>query len=152
MALNLPDIVQHNNPDYAIADTDFVRGGTRSAVNSLTDLYALYPSKADQLKERATRVYVKNEGKYYVLTNLTLAGGSDGWASEDGTGGGGVTYYLASNPSGFITGVDTSSLYPRSNPSGYINTMPFPAPPAAGKYVLGSVDGAYSWFETEQCT
>ena len=29
-------------------------------------------------------------------------------------------YYLSSNPSGFITGVDTSSLYPRSNPSGYI--------------------------------
>jgi hypothetical protein len=29
-------------------------------------------------------------------------------------------YYLSSNPSGFITGVDTSSFYPRSNPSGYI--------------------------------
>ena len=28
--------------------------------------------------------------------------------------------YPASNPSGYITGVDTSSLYPRSNPSGFI--------------------------------
>lgn len=28
--------------------------------------------------------------------------------------------YPSNNPSGFITGVDTSSLYPRSNPSGFI--------------------------------
>ena len=31
-----------------------------------------------------------------------------------------VNFYPRSNPSGFITGVDTSSLYPRSNPSGFI--------------------------------
>jgi hypothetical protein len=39
-----------------------------------------------------------------------------------GGGGGGVTgdYYLNSNPSGFITGVDLSNLYPRNNPSGFI--------------------------------
>jgi hypothetical protein len=31
-------------------------------------------------------------------------------------------YYLSSNPSGFITGVDMSSLYPRNNPSGFISS------------------------------
>jgi hypothetical protein len=29
-------------------------------------------------------------------------------------------FYSSNNPSGFITGVDTSSLYPRSNPSGFV--------------------------------
>jgi len=29
-------------------------------------------------------------------------------------------FYTKDNPSGFITGVDTSSLYPSSNPSGFV--------------------------------
>jgi|LauGreDrversion4_2_1035121.scaffolds.fasta_scaffold03381_13 hypothetical protein len=151
MALTFPAILEHNNPNYAAVDSDFVRGGTRSAVNSLADLYALYPLKANQLKERATKVYVKQESKYYVLTDLSLAGSSDGW-TEDSTGGGGSQYYLASNPSGFITGIDTSSFYPRSNPSGFLNTLPFPAPPSAGTWLLAAQDGSMFWIEAQSCS
>lgn len=83
MALYFPDIVEHNNPDYAALDTDFLRGGTRSPVASLTDLYALYPAKVDLLKERATRVYVSGENKYYVLIDLANADSSAGWAEDN---------------------------------------------------------------------
>ena len=71
MALNYPDILQHNNPNLAIADSNFIRGGTRTAVADLTTLYAL-SSKVDQLKQYATRVYVTAEAKYYVLVDLSL--------------------------------------------------------------------------------
>ena len=52
----------HNNADKSFVDSDFVRGGARSVTN-LTELYAL-SSKSDQLKERATIVWVASESKY----------------------------------------------------------------------------------------
>lgn len=75
-----PDEYGHNNPDYAIADSDSVRGGGR-AVDDLSSLYAL-SSKADQLKARVTRVWVIAEAKYYVLKDLTNVSNADGWEIE----------------------------------------------------------------------
>ena len=67
MAIKRPDIYEHNNPNLAIVDSDFVRGGGRVVAN-LTELYAL-SSKIDQLKERVTKVYVISKEITYVLVN-----------------------------------------------------------------------------------
>lgn len=67
MAIKRPDIYEHNNPNLAIVDSDFVRGGGRVVAN-LTELYAL-SNKIDQLKERVTKVYVISEEITYVLVN-----------------------------------------------------------------------------------
>jgi hypothetical protein len=75
-----PDEYGHNNPDYAIADSDSVRGGGR-VVADLTALYAL-SSKTDQLKVRVTRVWVIAEATYYVLKDLTNVSNADGWEIE----------------------------------------------------------------------
>jgi hypothetical protein len=124
MAIKRPDIYEHNNPLNSIVDSDFVRGGTRTAVNNLNELYQIgsgINDKLDQLKAYATRVYVSGENKFYLLTNLANRTNVSGWTPESyiTTGDTGI-FYPRSNPSGFITGVDTSSLYPRSNPSGFI--------------------------------
>ena len=66
MAIKRPDIYEHNNASYAISDSNFVRGGFRTAVADLASLYSL-SGKTDQLKERATFVYVTSENKYYEL-------------------------------------------------------------------------------------
>ena len=63
MALYQPDILQHNNPNLAISDSNFVKGGFRTAVATVNDLYALsgktdLPSAEGQVKEYATIVYV----------------------------------------------------------------------------------------------
>ena len=54
--------------------------------------------------------------------NIKASGGS--FNNRPTVNGSGVLLsgeaYPSNNPSGFITGVDTSSLYPRSNPSGFI--------------------------------
>lgn len=88
MAVNKPDAYQHNNPDLAFVDADFVRGGGR-VVSDLTALYAL-STKADQLKVRVTRVWVTSEAKYYVLVDNTKINQSAGWTIET-TGGGSGT-------------------------------------------------------------
>ena len=67
MAIKRPDIYEHNNPNLAIVDSDFVRGGGRVVAN-LTELYAL-ANKIDQLKERVTKVYVISKDITYVLVN-----------------------------------------------------------------------------------
>jgi hypothetical protein len=85
-----PDEYGHNNPDYAIADSDSVRGGGR-VVADLAALYAL-SSKTDQLKVRVTRVWVTAEGKYYVLKDIANVGNSNGWEIEV-TGGGSTIIY-----------------------------------------------------------
>lgn len=92
MALNYPDILQHNNPNLAIADSNFIRGGTRTAVANLTALYAL-SSKVDQLKQYATRVYVTSEAKYYVLVDIANVAIAAGWVVENGGGGGSYVPY-----------------------------------------------------------
>lgn len=100
MAIKRPDIYEHNNVNYAIADSDFVRGGFRTAVADLTALYALSP-KADQLKEFATIVYVTDENKYYILQDIVNVANVNGW-EEFQTGGGAGTITGATN--GLSTG------------------------------------------------
>jgi hypothetical protein len=86
MAIKRPDIYEHNNPNLAIVDSDFVRGGSRVVAN-LTELYAL-ANKIDQLKERVTKVYVISEEITYVLVNKSdITGGvfnSTAWEEESG--------------------------------------------------------------------
>ena len=86
MAIKRPDIYEHNNPNLAIVDSDFVRGGGRVVAN-LTELYAL-ANKIDQLKERVTKVYVISEDITYVLVNkLDITKGifnSTAWKEESG--------------------------------------------------------------------
>jgi len=119
MAIKRPDIYEHNNPLNAIVDSDFVRGGTRTAVNNLNELYQIgsgINDKLDQLKAYATRVYVSGENKFYLLTNLANRTNVSGWTPESyiTTGDTGI-FYPRSNPSGFITGVDLSSYATNSN-------------------------------------
>ena len=52
----------------------------------------------------------QDSGNYYLDTNPS------GFITGVDTS----NFYTNDNPSGYITGVDTSTLYPRSNPSGYI--------------------------------
>jgi len=94
MAIKRPDIYEHNNPNYAIADSDFVRGGLRTAVADLTALYALSP-KTDQLKERSTIVYVTGLTKYYILKDIGSVGNVNGW--EEFVAGGSGTLTGATN-------------------------------------------------------
>jgi hypothetical protein len=85
MAINLPDIIQHNNQLNSIVDTNFVRGGTRS-VADLTELYQIGSgtnSKVDQLKENVTRVYVSGENKFYLLKNINNRTVPAGWQPEN---------------------------------------------------------------------
>ena len=86
MALKYPDIMQHNNPDYPIADADFIAGGGR-VVSDLTALYAL-SSKINLLKQRVTKVYVTAETKYYILKDIANVGNTNGWEIESSGGGG----------------------------------------------------------------
>lgn len=91
MAIKRPDIYEHNNPNYAIADSDFVRGGIRTAVSGLTALYALTPN-IDQLKEHSTIVYVSGETKYYILVDIANVGNVGGWNEfQTGSGSGTIT-------------------------------------------------------------
>lgn len=80
MANKRPDIYEHNNPDYAFVDSDFVRGGFRTSVDTLAKLYEL-DVKVNQLKEYATSVFVKSESKYYTLIDINNINNSTGWDS-----------------------------------------------------------------------
>ena len=103
MAILRPAEYQHTNPAYAIADSNFVRGGIRTGVADLTALYALdpTPSAPDQFKENATIVYVSGETAYYVLVDINNIGNANGWEIFNSGGG-------ASNLSGATNGL---SLY-----------------------------------------
>jgi hypothetical protein len=89
MAIKRPDIYEHNNPNLPIADSDFVKGGIRSAVQSLSDLYAL-TTKAPQLKQHSTQIYVSGENKIYLLKDINNIGNEDGWEEFNFGGGGGT--------------------------------------------------------------
>jgi hypothetical protein len=78
MAIKRPDIYEHNNPNLPIVDSDFVKGGVRSAVQNLSDLYAL-STKNSQLKQHSTQIYVSGVNKFYVLKDINNIGNSDGW-------------------------------------------------------------------------
>jgi hypothetical protein len=77
MAVTKPDELQHNNPDLALVDSRFIRGGYRSVV----DLAALYTlaTKTDQLKQNVTAVYVQADGLYYRLVDINNIGNATGW-------------------------------------------------------------------------
>jgi hypothetical protein len=78
MAIKRPDIYEHNNPNDAFIDSNFVRGGFRTAVADLTALYAL-SIKTDQLKQNATVVYVSGLTTYYELVDIVNVGNVAGW-------------------------------------------------------------------------
>lgn len=109
MAIKRPDIYEHNNVNYAIADSDFVRGGLRTAVADMTALYALSP-KVDQLKERASIVYVSGETKYYVLVDAGNVGNASGWEEFVAGGSGNGTVTGATNGLTLINGGTTAIL------------------------------------------
>jgi hypothetical protein len=125
MPLDFPDIARHNNPHKSFVDSDFLRGGTRSPVAALTDLYALSAAglndKSDQLKQHATKVYVSGEQKYYILKDYSNRNNANGWEAESIGGAVGDFYPLNSNPSGYITSSQTGNFYAASNPSGFLN-------------------------------
>lgn len=81
MAIKRPDIYEHNNPSNAIVDSDFVRGGFRTSVESPQELFNL-DVKSDQLKEYATFVYVKSEEKVYTLVDKDNIGNINGWSTS----------------------------------------------------------------------
>lgn len=87
MAIKKPDEIEHNNPNYAVVDSEFVRGG-KKVVATLAALYALV-QKTDQLKENYTEVFVLSELKSYRLKNISNVGNSSGW-EEITYGGGGI--------------------------------------------------------------
>lgn len=78
MPIHRPDLYRHNNEKCAFVDSDYVRGGIRTSVNTLDDLYGLSES-IDQLKERSTIVYVENEDNYYELISCVNASNESGW-------------------------------------------------------------------------
>ena len=100
MPLKYPDIMQHNNPDYATVDADYVRGGGR-VVADMTALYAL-TAKVDQLKQRVTKVYVTDQSKYYILKDIANVGNSNGWEIDTA---GNTTYTDDNVRSSVLTGV-----------------------------------------------
>lgn len=85
MAIKRPDIYEHNNPLNAIVDSDFVRGGVRTSVGNLNELYQIgsgINDKIDQLKEYATKVYVSGNNKFYILKDLNNRTNISGWIPE----------------------------------------------------------------------
>lgn len=86
MPVGKPDLYQHNNQDLAFVDSDMVRGGVRK-VAALGDLTALN-TKADQLKEDVSLVYVQSESKFYLLTDENNINSTSGWTEFSSVGGG----------------------------------------------------------------
>jgi hypothetical protein len=87
MPLLYPDLLVHSNPNNALVDSNFIKGATRSAVSTLTELYQLSAKgeagSLGQLKSFATRVWVTSEGKYFTLTNEASARNASGWATDN---------------------------------------------------------------------
>lgn len=95
MSIKKPDIYEHNNPNRAIVDSSFVRGGGRS-VADLNGLYAL-SGKIDQLSQNITKVYVISDDITYVLVDINNVGNIDGWKLETSGGGGGTGNVVGPN-------------------------------------------------------
>ena len=88
MPVKKPDEYQHNNPDLAFVDGNFVRGGRREPVANRAALYAL-ASKADQLRAGSTIVRVLNDAlatptgspSEQLLVDSANIGQPSGWQS-----------------------------------------------------------------------
>jgi hypothetical protein len=116
MAIKRPDIYEHNNPNLPIVDSDFVKGGIRSAVQNLSDLYTL-SSKAGQLKQYSTQIYVSGENKIYLLKDINNIGNSNGW-QEFNFGGGTNVVYITGNQT--ISGIKNFMSRPTINGTGVL--------------------------------
>ena len=84
IAILRPNQYRHTNPFLPFVDSDNVKGGLRSKVADLTELYELFNadpniSTVPKLKERATLVYVETEEKYYELIDIENVGNASGW-------------------------------------------------------------------------
>ncbi len=115
MALRRSDIVEHNNPNLAVVDSDFVKGGFRTKVNNLTELYDLSlkidePTASGQMKEHATIVYVISENDYYVLVDIDNIDNHDGWKKFITSGSGGTIIGLTGSTNGLTDNNNIVSL------------------------------------------
>ena len=116
MAIKRPDTYEHNNPNLPIADSDFVKGGIRSAVQNLNDLYAL-TGKADQLKQHSTQIYVSGENKIYLLKDVNNVGNVSGWEEFNFAGGSNIVYTTGNQT---VSGVKTFASRPTVNGTGVL--------------------------------
>jgi hypothetical protein len=119
MAIKRPDIYEHNNPNLPIADSDFVKGGIRSAVQSLSDLYAL-TTKTSQLKQHSTQIYVSGENKFYVLKDINNVGNSNGWQELNFGGGATIENVVYTTGNQTISGVKNFASRPTFNGTGLL--------------------------------
>ena len=83
-------IVSHNNAFAPSVDSDTIRGGIRSKIDTAANLAALFNPDAalqsnnnsqDLVKEKGTIVYVEDQSDYFILndaTNSDIAPGSNG--------------------------------------------------------------------------
>jgi hypothetical protein len=87
MPLIYPDTFIHSNSSNSVIDSDYVKGGTRTAVSNLTQLYQLSSRGTygvlGQLKNYATRVWVISENQYYTLVDESNAGKAIGWVQDN---------------------------------------------------------------------
>jgi hypothetical protein len=88
MAIFFPDILKHGNPNYAVIDSDSLRGGIRTAVANLTALYQLSASPAQAgtsgtLKSYSTKVWVTSENQFYTLVDESNSGKAVGWVADN---------------------------------------------------------------------
>jgi hypothetical protein len=79
----------------ALIDSNFIRGGLRTSVTAISDLYTIedgqvsadvpgvgnFISDYGQVKDHATIVYVTDESEFYVLVDKTNIGVAAGWAT-----------------------------------------------------------------------
>ena len=91
MPLRYPDSLIHNNASNHLVDSNYIKGGTRTPVANLAALYGLGSNAKDQLKARATRVWVTSENAYYLCTDENGATGPGGWIAESALGSTGAT-------------------------------------------------------------
>ena len=96
-------IVSHNNAFAPSVDSDTIRGGIRSKIDTAANLAALFDPDAalqsannsqDLVKEKGTIVYVEDQSDYFILhdaTNSDVAPGSagSGWITLLSAIGGG---------------------------------------------------------------
>jgi|TARA_R100000149_G_C5880493_1_gene145567 hypothetical protein len=96
-------IVSHNNAFAPSVDSDTIRGGIRSKIDTAANLAALFDPDAalqsnnnsqDLVKEKGTIVYVEDQSDYFILndaTNSDIAPGSagSGWITLLSAIGGG---------------------------------------------------------------
>lgn len=76
--IHRPDEYKHNNPNYAIVDSESVRGGGRIVAT----LAALYTIPNDLLKELVTEVWVASENAPYRLVNINNKNTAEGWEKD----------------------------------------------------------------------